>query len=70
MYTFFYDETVLEVLDIIILDDGFQDATADIAEKFRQMYPNRIRLIFHGNTVHGGAMNFGFSATRRKHLAP
>jgi glycosyltransferase involved in cell wall biosynthesis len=66
----FCDETVLDELDIIIVNDGSRDATADVARKYCQMYPDSIRLISQENKGHGGALNTGFSAAKGKYLKP
>ncbi len=66
----FCDESVLNALDIIIVDDGSRDATADVARKYCQLYPDSIRLISQENKGHGGALNTGFSAAKGKYLKP
>lgn len=66
----FCDESVLEALDIIIVNDGSTDATSAIAERYCQLYPNSIRLISQVNKGHGGALNTGFSAAKGKYLKP
>lgn len=66
----FCDESVLEALDIIIVNDGSTDATPAIAERYCRQYPDSIRLISQANKGHGGALNTGFSAARGKYLKP
>ena len=66
----FCEESVLDALDIIIVNDGSSDATADIARKYCRMYPNSIRLISQENKGHGGALNTGFAAATGKYLKP
>lgn len=64
----FLHEAVLDKLDIIIVNDGSQDTTAQVAEKYCAMYPDSIRLISQENKGHGGALNTGCAAAVGKYL--
>ena len=64
----FFAESVLDKLDIIIVDDGSTDATAEVAEKYCRMYPDSVRLIRQENKGHGGALNTGCAAAVGKYL--
>lgn len=66
----YFAEEVLDKLDIIIVNDGSSDNTAEAAEVFCRMYPDSIRLISQENKGHGGALNTGFAAARGKYLKP
>ena len=66
----FCDGTVLDALDIIIVNDGSTDKTAHVADKYCRLYPNSIRLISQENKGHGGALNTGFAAAVGKYLKP
>ena len=59
---------VLDELDIIIVNDGSQDHTAAVAEKYCRMYPGSVRLISQENKGHGGALNTGCAAAVGKYL--
>lgn len=59
---------VLEKLEVIIVNDGSQDATADVARKYCEMYPQTVRLISQENKGHGGALNTGCAAATGKYL--
>lgn len=64
----FLDSPALEALDIIIVNDGSSDGTAEAAEKYCARYPDSIRLISQVNKGHGGALNTGCAAARGKYL--
>ena len=64
----FANAEVLDELDIIIVNDGSQDDTAAVAEKYCQMYPGSVRLISQENKGHGGALNTGCAAAVGKYL--
>src|ERR1700687_4489270 len=51
--------------EIIVVDDGSADATAEIADELAHTYP-RVRVVRHGrNRGYGGALQTGFrSATK------
>jgi len=59
---------VLDKLDIIVVNDGSTDKTAEVAEKYCQKYPNSIHLISQENKGHGGALNTGCAAAVGKYL--
>lgn len=64
----FLDPAVIDSLDIIIVNDGSTDNTAEAAEKYCRLYPNSIRLITQPNKGHGGALNTGCAAAVGKYL--
>lgn len=64
----FFEESVLDKLDIIIVNDGSTDGTEEIARKYCRMYPESVRLISQENKGHGGALNTGCAAAVGKYL--
>lgn len=48
---------VLEQLDIIVVNDGSKDHTAEIVQKYVEKYGNSIRLINKKNGGHGSTIN-------------
>lgn len=48
-----------EDVEIIIVDDGSTDKTADIADRYAREYPSIIRVIHKENGGHGSAVNTG-----------
>lgn len=64
----FLHDAVLDKLDIIIVNDGSMDTTAQLADKYCKAYPQSVRLISQENKGHGGALNTGCSAAVGKYL--
>lgn len=64
----FFAEEILDKLDIIIVNDGSVDGTAEVAKKYCAMYPGSVRLISQENKGHGGALNTGCAAAVGKYL--
>ena len=53
------DKKQLELLDIVIINDGTPDNSAVIAKEYEAKYPSIIRVIDQENRGHGGAWNHG-----------
>lgn len=62
------EPSVLEDLEIIVVNDGSTDATEKIALDFCGRYPGTVRLITQKNLGHGGALNTGCAAAQGKYL--
>ena len=48
-----------EDVEILVIDDGSRDSTADIADDFEKKYPGIVRAIHQENGGHGEAVNTG-----------
>lgn len=59
---------VLDQLEILVINDGSTDNTAEVAGRFCAQYPNTVRLISQENKGHGGALNTGCEAAQGKFL--
>ena len=46
-------------VEILIVNDGSKDRTAEIADEFEAKYPGIVRAIHQENKGHGGAVNTG-----------
>ena len=49
------DEKQLELLDIVVINDGTPDNSAVLAKEWEKKYPDIIRVIDQENRGHGGA---------------
>lgn len=59
---------LLDKLEILVVNDGSTDRTAEIAEGYCVRYPDTVRLISQENKGHGGALNAGCAAATGKYL--
>lgn len=50
-----------EQVGILIINDGSQDQTQEIAECLASKYPNIVRAIYQENKGHGGVVNRGLA---------
>lgn len=51
--------------EIIVVDDGSQDATPDIVEDLQRLYPGQLRVVRHPrNRGYGGALRTGIAEAR------
>jgi len=48
-----------EEVEIIIVDDGSSDRTAEIADDYAEKYPTIVKVIHQENGGHGQAVNTG-----------
>lgn len=53
---------ILEDIEVLIVNDGSTDGTAEIAEKYVSQYPNAFILINKENGGHGSTINTGIKA--------
>lgn len=61
-------EHLLELLDVVIINDGTPDNSAIIAKEYEEKYPNVFRVIDQENRGHGGAWNHGTELSKGKYL--
>ena len=58
----------LELLDIVIINDGTPDQSAEISRKYVERFPYSFRQIDKSNGGHGSAWNVGLKEARGKYI--
>ena len=53
------DNSLLNMLDIIVVNDGSTDNSVEIAQKYVNKYPDVYRILNKENGGHGSAINEG-----------
>lgn len=61
-------QEIMDKIEIIVVNDGSKDATAEIAQNYCDQYPGVVHLLSQENKGHGGALNTGCAAARGKYL--
>lgn len=62
------DEKQLQLLDIVVINDGTPDNSAILAKEYEKRYPGIVRVIDQENRGHGGAWNHGTELAVGKYL--
>ena len=66
--TSFLNPEVLDQIEVIVVDDGSKDQTAQIARTYIEQYPQVFRLISKENGGHGSAINAGTAQAVGRYL--
>lgn len=64
----FADETVLDDIEVLVVDDGSKDRTAEIGKQFEEKYPGSYRVISKENGGHGSTINRGIEEGQGKYF--
>lgn len=64
----FLDESILDVIEVLIVDDGSKDSTAVIGKDYEEKYPNSFRVISKENGGHGSTINRGIVEAKGKYF--
>lgn len=64
----FVDERVLEAIEVLIVDDGSKDKTAEIGNRYEAQYPDTFRVISKENGGHGSTINRGIQEAKGKYF--
>lgn len=60
----FLDERILEDIEVLVVDDGSKDNTAQIGKEYEEKYPQTFRVISKENGGHGSTINRGIEEAR------
>lgn len=60
--------SVLEQIEVIVVDDGSKDSTGKIAQRYAREYPQSFRVIHKENGGHGSAVNTGSQHAQGKYF--
>lgn len=62
------NSSVIDLLDIIVVNDGSKDRTFDVAKTFSEKWPNSVRVINKENGGHGSTINTGIIEAKGKYF--
>ena len=62
------DASLLELLDILIIDDGSKDSSLSIANDYQRRFSNSIRVFDKSNGNYGSCVNMGLSHATGKYV--
>ena len=64
----FLDDQILDVIEIFIVNDGSEDKTKEIGQRYVDQYPGIVYLIDKENGGHGSAINKGIELATGKYF--
>ena len=62
------DQRILEELEVLIINDGSKDNTAEIAQKYADRYPQTVKVVSKENGGHGSVINKGIEIATGKYF--
>lgn len=66
--TTFIDERIFKKVEILLINDGSKDNTAELAEKYEKDFPGFVRFINKENGGHGSVINRGIQEAQGKYI--
>lgn len=62
------DDSVMDKVQVLIVNDGSKDKTSEIAHEYEVKYPNYIQVVDKENGNYGSCMNVGLSLAQGKYF--
>ena len=62
------DNSILEQIEVLVIDDGSKDSTKEIAQSYANKYPNSFFVISKGNGGWGSTVNCGIKNAHGKYF--
>lgn len=62
------DRGLLDLLDVIVVNDGSKDGTSAIGHRYATLYPNSVRVVDKENGHHGSCVNCGLKMARGRFI--
>lgn len=59
---------LLDKLEVIVVDDGSQDSTGQLADQYMLRFPGTVRVIHKENGGHGSGINCGIQAAKGRYF--
>lgn len=63
-----YDESVLEDIELLVVNDGSKDNSLAIAKEYEKKYPKTIKVIDKENGGHGSTINAGLKVAKGEYF--
>lgn len=63
-----YDESVLEDIELLVVNDGSKDNSLEIAKEYEKKYPKTIKVIDKENGGHGSTINAGLKVAKGEYF--
>jgi len=64
----FIDQRIMDDIEVIVVNDGSKDKSAEIAKEYTKKYPNTFKLNDKENGGHGSAVNSGIKLASGKYF--
>ena len=64
----FVDDEILGDIEVLIVDDGSKDHTAEIGKEYEEKYPQSFRVISKENGGHGSTINRGITEAKGRYF--
>lgn len=64
----FVETSILGDIEVLVVDDGSKDSTAEIGKRFEEQYPETFRVISKENGGHGSTINKGIEECTGKYF--